>query len=245
MREHHNIQSVTDWQLHESGNINNIITFNGQGCSGKTTQAKRLVQAKSCSSTESYTYMLTHALRSDFEKKFYNQLGRKETCITYPKGHCQTLHEVEVLGIPSIAWLTAHFHLRVKPLLLGGSIVVFDHYIGDYYADMLAGANIGNFLSLVRENLAIPDFDQGTHFYLDIDDHEIYKERWRKREEKKHPKNPEKRRKPSVTLCVFKERRERYQKLCELTPLKRINATMRKSEIAKSVLRALEDTQAS
>ena len=229
-------QNEADEQLCK---LDNIITFNGQGCSGKTTQAKRLVQAKSGSSTESYTYMLTHALRSDFEKKFYNQLGRKETCITYPEGHCQTLHEVEVLGIPSIAWLTAYFHLRVKPLLLGGSIVVFDHYIGDYYADMLASVDIGDFRSLVREDLAIPDFDQGTHFYLDIDDHEMYKCRWRKREEKKHPKNPEKRRKPPVTPCVFEERRERYKKLCELKLLKCINATVCEDEVAKTVQKFL------
>ena len=90
--------------------------------------------------------------------------------------------------------------------------------------------------------MAIPDFDQGTHFYLDIDDHEMYKCRWRKREEKKPPQE---RREPPVALSVFEERRERYQELCELTPLKCINATMRESEIAKSVLRALEDTQAS
>ena len=78
--------------------------------------------------------------------------------------------------------------------MLRGTTVVLDHYIGDYYADMLAAVDIEDFRSLVREDLAIPDFDQGTHFYLDIDDHEMYKCRWRKREEKKHPKNPEKRR---------------------------------------------------
>ena len=236
MREHHNIQSVTDWKLHASGNINNIITFNGQGCSGKTTQAERLVKTKFRSSTESYQYMLSHALRSDFDKKFYDQLGRKDVCIKYSDGRCQTLYEVEVLGIPSLAWLTAYFHLRVKPLLLNGSIIVFDHYLGDYYADMLSGADIEVFRCFVRENLAIPDFDQGTHFYLDIDDHEIYKERWRKREEKKPPQE---RRKPPVTPCVFKERRERYQKLCELGYLKSIDGTVRESEIAKKIQKVL------
>ena len=145
---------------------------------------------------------------------------------------------MEVLGIPSIAWLTAYFHLRVKPLLLGGSIVVFDHYIADYYADMLACANIEDFRSLVREYLAIPDFDQGTHFYLDID-YEAYKCRWRKREEKKHPKNPEKRRKPPVTPPVFEKRRERYKKLCELKLLKCINATVCEDEVAKTVQKFL------
>ena len=238
MREHHNIQSVTDWQLHESGNINNIITFNGQGCSGKTTQSKLLVE----SGDGKYKRIHSYKLRSVFREEIYNELGRKETCITYPKGHCQTLYEVEILGIPTLAWLTAHFYKTVKPRMLKGSIVVLDHYLGDYYADTLAGVNIEKFRSFVREHLAIPDFDQGTHFYLDIDDHEIYKERWRKREEKNPPQE---RRKPPVTPCDFKKRRERYQKLCELTPLKHINATMRESEIAKSVLRALEDTQAS
>ena len=111
--------------------------------------------------------------------------GVKRHASRTQKVHCQTLYEVEVLGIPSLAWLTAYFHLRVKPLLLGGSIIVFDHYLGDYYADMLSGANIEIFRCFVRENLVIPDFDQGTHFYLDIDDHETYQNRWREREEKK------------------------------------------------------------
>ena len=227
-------QNEADEQLCK---LDNIITFNGQGCSGKTTQVVKILAKPD---KKKYECIHSYELRSDFEKKFYNQLGRKETCITYPEGHCQTLHEVEVLGIPSIAWLTAYFHLRVKPLLLGGSIVVFDHYIADYYADMLAGANIGDFLSLVREDLAIPDFDQGTHFYLDIDDHEMYKCRWRKREEKKHPKNPEKRRKPPVTPSVFEERRERYKKLCELKLLKCINATVCEDEVAKTVQKFLD-----
>ena len=228
MREHYNTQSIADWQLHESGNINNIITFNGQGCSGKTTQAKRLVKTKSGSSTESYTYILSYALRSDFEKKVYDHLGRKDVGIKYSNSPDQTLYQVEILGIPSLAWLTAYFHLRVKPLLLGGSTIVFDHYLGDYYADMLAGADVSNFRCFVQENLAIPDFDHGTHFYLDID-YNTYKDRWRKREGTE----------PPVTPCVFKKRRERYQKLCELGCLKSINATVCESEVAKEIQKVL------
>ena len=106
---------------------------------------------------------------------------------------------------------------------------------------MLSDANIEIFRCFVRENLVIPDFDQGIHFYLDIDDHEIYKCRWCKREEKKHPKNPEKRRKPPVTPSVFEERRERYQKLCELTPLICINATgASKDKVAEKVAKEIE-----
>ena len=237
MREHHNIQSVTDWQLHESGNINNIVTFNGQGCSGKTTQVKLLAK----SNKEKYECIHSYELRRKFTEKVYEKTEGMDTSIKYlnENGTCKKLYHVEVLGHPSFAWLIANFYKEVKPLMLRGTTVVLDHYIGDYYADMLASVDIEDFRSLVREDLAIPDFDQGTHFYLDIDDHEMYKCRWRKREEKKHPKNPEKRRKPPVTPSVFEERRERYQELCELTPLKCINATMCEDEVAKTVQKVL------
>lgn len=123
MGKHHSIQSEVDRQLHESGNINNIITFNGQGCSGKTTQSKQLVEAKSSSSTECYKRIHIYKLRSEFRDKIYEQLGRKDVCITYPEGNCQTLYAVEILGIPTLAWLTAYFHLKVKPLRNGASSV--------------------------------------------------------------------------------------------------------------------------
>ena len=211
-----------------------IITFNGQGCSGKTTQSKLLVE----SDKGKYKRIHSYKLRSVFRDEIYNELGRKETCITYPKGNCQTLYEVEVLGIPTLAWLTAQFYKKVKPLQEKDYIVVFDHYIGDFYADMLAGVNVEKFQSFVCKHLAIPNFNQGIHFYLDIDDHRIYQERWRKREEKKPRKE---RRDPPVTLKIFEERRERYQKLCELTPLICINATgASKDKIAEKVAEEIE-----
>ena len=230
MREHHNIQSVTDCQLHESGNINNIITFNGQGCSGKTTQVKLLAK----SDKEKYKRIHSYKLRRQFTEKVYKKTEGMDTCIKYlnESGTCKKLYNVEVLGHPSFTWLIANFYKEVQPLMLRGTTVVLDHYIGDYYADMLACVDIEDFLSLVKEDLAIPDFHQGNHFYLDIDDHKIYQERWRKREE---DKPPQERREPPVTQSVFKERRERYQKLCEETPLKCINATVCESEIAKKV----------
>lgn len=212
--------------------LDNIITFNGQGCSGKSTQSKCL--AKSNENGKKYKLFHSYELRSNFDKNLYTELGSMKTCIKYldENGTCKSLYEVEVIGIPTLAWLTAHFYKEVKPRMSEGYIVVLDHYLGDYYADMLAGVDIEKFRSFVREHLAIPDFDQGTHFYLDIDNHEIYQERWCKREEKKPP---QKRKKPPVTLKIFEERRERYQKLCELTPMKCINATVCESEVAKNV----------
>ena len=213
-----------------------IITFNGQGCSGKTTQSKLLIES------DDWKYKCIHSykLRRIFRKEIYNELGRKRTRIKYPDSDApdQTLYEVEVLGIPTLAWLTAQFYKEVKPLQQEDYILVLDHYIGDFYADMLAGVDIEKFQSFVREHLAIPDFNQGIHFYLDINDHKIYQKRWRKREEKKPPKE---RREPPVTLKIFEERRERYQKLCELTPLICINATgVSKDKVAEKVAKEIE-----
>ena len=203
-----------------------IITFNGQGCSGKTTQSKLLVK----SDDKKYKHIYSYELRSVFREEIYNELGRKETCITYQKGHCQTLYEVEVLGIPTLAWLAAQFYKKVKPLQEKKYIVVLDHYIGDFYADMLAGANIKNFRSFVREHLAIPDFDQGIHFYLDID-YDTYQKRWRKREVTEPPVSP----------SIFKERRGRYLELYKKGHLICINATgPSQDKIAEKVAKEIE-----
>ena len=203
-----------------------IITFNGQGCSGKTTQSKLLVD----SDKGRYKRIHSYKLRSVFRDEIYNELGRKETCITYPKGNCQTLYQVEVLGIPTLAWLTAQFYKKVKPLQEKDYIVVLDHYIGDFYADMLAGVDIEKFRSFVREHLAIPDFDQGIHFYLDID-YDTYQKRWRKREGTEPPVSP----------SIFKERRGRYLKFYKKGYLKCINAIgVSKDKIAEKVAKEIE-----
>ena len=89
---------------------------------------------------------------------------------------------------------------------------------------MLACVDIKDLRSLVREDLAIPDFDQGTHFYLDID-YCTHKERYRQREEKE----------TQVTPDVFQKRRERYQELCALEYLICIDATKDKETIAKQI----------
>ena len=207
--------------------MHNIITFNGQGCSGKSTQSKLLSE----SNVKKYKRIYSYELREDFENKVYESLKRKNTCIKYlaPDVPDQTLHMVEVLGIPTLAWLTAHFYKQVKPRMSEGSIVVLDHYLGDYYAEMLAGVNIEKFRSFVREHLAIPDFDQGIHFYLDID-YETYQNRWCKREKTD----------PPVTPCIFKERRGRYLEICKKRYLKCIDASgASKEEVAKEIRKKL------
>ena len=157
--------------------LGNIITFSGQGCSGKTTQSKRLAK----SNEEKYKRIHSYKLRSDFTKEVYDQLGRKDQRIKYASGKCQTLLEVEVLGIPTLAWLTAQFHWKIKPLQEEDYIVVLDHYIGDFYATMLECFDPSKFQCFVKDYLGIPHLEQRNHFYLDID-YETYECRWENRE---------------------------------------------------------------
>ena len=209
------IHNKVDRQLHESDVMNNIITFNGQGLSGKSTQSKRLVE----SDDRKYKRIHSYTLRSVFREEIYNALGRKETCITYPEGHCQTLYEVEVLGIPSLAWLTACFHKEVKPRQEENYIVVLDHYIGDFYTNMLTCFDPDKFQCFVKDHLGIPHFKQGIHFYLDID-YDTYLDRWEKVEEAE----PHKRRELKVEKEDFEARRGRYKELCDKGYLEYINA---------------------
>ena len=204
MRKHYCIPNEADQLLREretdqSRKIGNIITFNGQGRSGKSTQAEELVKSK----PEKYIYAYSHTLRDNFVNKFYGQLTRSEQQF-----------QIEVLGIPWLAWLTADFHWRVKPLLLRGNFIVFDHYLGDYYADMLPNGTAENFQCYVRENLAIPHFKHGTHFYLDID-YDTYKARSNRPQDEWF----------TVNSVDFKARRARYQELCSLGYLICIDAT--------------------
>ena len=215
------IQNEADWQLHESGNINNIITFNGQGRSGKSTQAKRLVTTKSGSSQGVYTYVLSHALRDHFKQSFYDQhLERSDEQL-----------QTEVLGISSLPWLTAYFHWRIKPLLLDGSIIVFDHYLGDYYVDVLPEVCAEKFQNFVKNSLAIPHFENGKHFYLDIN-YDTYEERGNERKGTEWF---------TVKKPLFDQRRARYQELCDLRYLKRIDANVCEDAVAKRIQEVLAE----
>ena len=217
MRTHYNIPNEADQQLHKSGKINNIISFNGQGRSGKTTLAKRFVEAKSGSDSESYIYVLSHTFRDNFKQNFYDQQLQRS----------QKQLEVEVLGIPSLPWLVADFHWRIKPLLLDGSIIVFDHYLGDYYADMLPDGDAEKFQSFVKSSLAIPHFEHGTHFYLDID-YDTYQARGANRKGTEWAE--------VETKDLFDERRERYLELCNLAYLTCINATEDPNTVFRKIL---------
>ena len=215
MKKHYEIPNKADEKLRKSGKKEKIITFNGQGRSGKTTQAEKLVK----SDTHKYIYAMSHTLRDNFKKNFYEQLTRSDQQL-----------QAEVLGIPSLAWLTADFHWRIKPLLLDGFTIVCDHYLGDYYADMLPNGTAEKFQCFVRENLRIPHFNHGIHFYLDID-YDTYKSRANRPEDEWLTIN---------SKDLFEERRERYKELCELGYLTCIDGSQCESEVTKAVKKALK-----
>ena len=220
MLKYCSLPNEDDQKLRQTGKKNNIISFNGQGRSGKTTQAKRFVEAKSNSDPDKYRYVLCHNLRDKFKKKFYDQLKRSDKQL-----------QQEVIGIPSLPWLVADFHWRIKPLLLRDYFIVYDHYLADYYADMLPDISAEIFQSYVRENLAIPHFKHGTHFYLDIN-FDTYQERGYSR------KGTEWFTVDSKDL--FEERRARYQELCDLSYLQPINANANEDSVFEEIQKVLK-----
>ena len=220
MRTH----NEADRQSHESNVMNNIITFNGQGLSGKSTQSRLLAK----SNKEKYKHFHSYTLRREFREEIYKHLGRKGTCIKYPDSDAadQTLYQVEVLGIPTLAWLTAYFHKEIKQQQENYTIVL-DHYIADFYVDVLEHCEPEKFQSFVKNHLGIPHFKQGTHFYLDLD-YKTYEDRWNMDTKTK--------REYKVNEEDFEVRRERYQELCNLKYLKCINTIgVSKEEVAEEI----------
>ena len=219
MPKYYEIPREMDDELRCSGRKQNIITFNGQGRAGKTTLAKRVKKERRASGKKKYKYVLSHTLRDNFKKNFYGKLARSD----------QQLQQ-EVIGIPSLPWLTADFHWRIKPLLLKNFIIVFDHYLGDYYADMLPNGTAESFQQFVKVNLAIPHFKHGIHFYLDIG-YDTYKARYDRPEDEWFTIDSE---------DLFEERRARYKELCDLKYLKCIDATVCQDTVFERVQEVLD-----
>ena len=221
-------QNEVDEQLCK---LDNIITFNGPGCSGKSTQSEQLAKPNS----KKYKHFHSHTLRREFREEIYKELVCMDTCIKYldGSGTCKTLYQVEVLGFPSLAWLTAYFHWKIKPLQ-ENYIVVLDHYIGDFYIDMLKGLAPSKFQCFVKDHLGIPHFNQGIHFYLDID-YETYEHRWENRE--KTDPRPDR---IKVDRPTFKKRRKRYKELCELKYLKCIDARPCEQKVTDAIQKHLD-----
>ena len=183
-----------------------LVTFNGQGSSGKTTLAQRMEKE------ELGTEINVYKTRDRFQRDVYDHLGR-----------AQEEMNTEVFGIPSLAWLALEFHWHIKPLLNAGHVLILDHYLGDYIADMLGDLqDLGIFKTYI-DSISLPWFHKTVSFYLDID-YETYVERHTARQHRL-AKSAEIAKENFVPENLFDQRRERYKKLVEMGYLIALDAT--------------------
>ena len=196
-----------------------IISLNGLGRSGKTTQAQRLAKSNLG------IHCTMYALRDKFIRDVYSGLKRTE------EQKC-----VEVLGIPSIAWLAAEFHWRVKPLINGGQTIIMDHYIADFYVDMLPDCDdVGVFLDFVSR-MEMPDFGIGKHFYIDIS----YAEYLKRSNREDLVGGGKLKGEMVVPETDFKGRRERYMKLVDGGHLIYIDGCKDERGVFEDITRGIE-----
>ncbi len=155
--------------------------------------------------------MNLYRCRDGFQRKLYDNLERT---------HEQ--RNVEVFGIPSFAWMGLEFHYRVKAFLNAGQPVISDHYLGDYYADMLEDLDDLALLETCVKHIGFPWFTKTLSFYLDID-YESYLQRHESREHLL-PENTEVAKQNFVPEELFNARRERYHRLVDANLLTLIDA---------------------
>jgi len=192
------LKDKAHWQRNYSHQYQ-IFSLNGTGRSGKTTLAKRL------EADDKGIRVLPYYLRDRFERIVYRSLDRTPE-----------QRNVEVFGIATIGWMIAEYHWRIKPYLNEGGIVIFDHYLFDYFVEILPDLeDISTFVDFIQET-AMPQINRGNHFYLDID-YPTYQSRADRFLEEGKELNV-------VPQSIFNERRERYHTLCDAGLLIQVNA---------------------
>ena len=202
---------------------NNIITLNGQGNSGKTTIAQLLADKGIGINVNLYK------TRDRFYRYVYQHLDRtQEQC------------NVEVYGIPSLAWIALEFQQHLRPVLNAGMRVILDHYIGDFMADMLPDMKDMNGLKeFMKSVVYLPWLTKTRSFYLDID-YDTYIER---HTERKHviEENVKVAAENFVPETLFDERRQRYRSYVDEDLLIEIDATEPVDAIVAEILKHIQD----
>ncbi|MDE0017787.1 MAG: hypothetical protein OXU51_16510 [Candidatus Poribacteria bacterium] len=193
-----------------------LITFNGQGSAGKTT-ISRALEAEGVG----LAYNL-YSSRDMFQRRVYNNLERTHEQMN-----------VEVFGIPSIAWMGFEFAQLVRPFLNAQYRIILDHYIGDYIAEMLPDLEDFVHFKQFMEYVQLPWFSKTISFYLDID-YDTYVER---HPERNHflKENARVAEKNFVPESLFDARRERYEKMVRAGYLIKIDATTDTQTVLEAV----------
>ena len=135
------IKREWDTWYYQSEYRDNFISFNGQGCAGKTTNAVKLAKQ----GVGEYIY--TFKLRDEIPDYLKDDTFRDIRDIVFP-------------------WLAVDFHWRMKPLVRQGKCLIFDHYLGDIWIG--TGANDVDSMRKTIYHLEMPYYNNGIHFYLDL-----------------------------------------------------------------------------
>lgn len=197
-----------------------IIALNGSKCSGKSTIADLLVQ-------KGYGFSVNFfGLRDHFDQFFYNHLNRKN------------LHLREVMAASSIGWFLADYHWKVLPYLEENNGVIFDHYLADYWVQILGEWKYYDKCKQFLIDMNLPTFDHGHHFYLDVD-YDVYLERRVKRlADKDFPHDYE----DILPIELYNLWRVQYQKMVDEGLLIKVDANKPAKEVRSDIEAVICDT---
>lgn len=214
---HYNISSThtLDRKLSKRGGRESIISLNGCGRAGKTTQAQLLCEAKIGVHAPLWT------VRDKFDRDVYAFLG-----------HDPERRALEILGAAGMAWIGFEYHWRIKPLLLEGYTVILDHYLADYYVESLVDCPDISVLESFVRHARLPRFEHGFHFYIDIN-YDTYRDRAdRKDLIGGGPLTHE----IEVPEHIFNDRRNQYQKLVNSGHLIKIDGMQSKEDVHNEIV---------
>lgn len=187
--------------------LKNLFSLNGQSRSGKTTQALKIKS-------------------DDIEmRNIYQLRDRAMKAMKIPIMESISLSS-------SMGWFVADWHIRLKPLL-DNKVLLLDHYLADFIVlcdDYKKTYN--TIVKFCKENAKIPTFEEGTHFYLDLD-YKTYQARSNR--VNYFPNSKTQIKEVLVPEHLFDKRRVRYLWLCDNTPLIKINGRKEVNEITKSL----------
>ena len=196
----------------------NIIALNGSKCCGKTSIAGLLEK-------EGYGFAVNFCMTRDrFYDAFYQYLDRED------------MKEYEVYSASSLGWFALDYHWRVKRYADHSDLgIVFDHYLADYWIQMLGAPDAFESFTEIIGELGLPSFRHGHHFYLDID-YDTYLQR-REQRLKRKPNSTDK---DLIERELYDQRRETYMEFAAQGYLIKIDATQSKEKVFKAITKQVE-----
>lgn len=187
--------------------LKNLFSLNGQSRSGKTTQALKIKS-------------------KEIEMRNIYQLRDRAM-------KAMKIDIMESISLSSsMGWFVADWHIRLKPIL-DNKHLLLDHYLADFI--VLCDdykKSYDTIEKFCKKNADIPTFEEGMHFYLDLD-YKTYKERSNR--VNYYPNSKQQIKEVLVPEALFDMRRVRYLWLCSNTPLVKIEGRREVKDITESL----------